>query len=104
MESYNFDKVGKNMPYRVPETFFIDVEQKIISRARSARRRRISGIVCRSVAVAAAFALLIVAADNIGLFRHATDFAEIAQAFDSLSESDQTYLIETFQDDIFINP
>ena len=30
MESYNFDKIGKKVPYRVPDTFFDEVENKII--------------------------------------------------------------------------
>lgn len=103
MESYNFDKIGKKVPYRVPDTFFDEVENKIIIEARKRQNKRnILKIFYRSVAVAATIALLMIVGGS-GTKNDKTDFAEIAQAFDNLSEADQTYLLEIYQDDIFIN-
>lgn len=103
MDTYNFDRIGKKMPYRVPDTFFDDVENTIMIKARNRHNRRnVLKIICGSIAVAAALALLLVVGrpDTTG---SKTDFAEIAQAFDNLSEADQTYLLEAYQYDIFIN-
>lgn len=91
------------MPYRVPDTFFEDVENEIIAKAQKRHRKHnILKIMYRGVAVAAALALLFIVG-NPGAFSHKTDFAEIAQAFDGLSDADQSYLFEIYQDDIFIN-
>lgn len=91
------------MPYRVPDTFFADVEDEIITKTHVRHKRHnILRITYRSIAVAVTLALLFV----IGYpdtFKHKIDFAEIAQAFDNLSDADQSYLLEIYQDDIFIN-
>lgn len=103
MESYNFDKIGKKMPYRVPDTFFNELENTIMIEVQKRQNKRnILKIFYRSVAVAATIALLMIVGGS-GTKNDKTDFAEIAQAFDNLSEADQTYLLEIYQDDIFIN-
>lgn len=91
------------MPYRVPDTFFDDVENTIMINMRKwQNRRNVFKIFYRIIAVAATLALLLVIGSP-DTTKHKTDFAEIAQAFDNLSEADQTYLLEMYQDDIFIN-
>lgn len=103
MESYNFDKIGKKMPYRVPDTFFDELENTIMIEVQKRQNKRnILKIFYRSVVVAATIALLMIVGGS-GTKNDKTDFAEIAQAFDNLSEADQTYLLEIYQDDIFIN-
>lgn len=103
MESYNFDKIGKKMPYRVPDTFFDELENTIMIEVQKRQNKRnILKIFYRSVAVAATIALLMIVGGS-GTKNDKTDFVEIAQAFDNLSEADQTYLLEIYQDDIFIN-
>lgn len=103
MESYNFDKIGKKMPYRVPDTFFDELENTIMIEVQKRQNKRnILKIFYRSVAVAATIALLMIVGGS-GTKNDKTDFAEIAQAFDNLSEADQTYLLVIYQDDIFIN-
>lgn len=102
MESYNFDKIGKKIPYRVPDTFFDELENTIMIEVQKRQNKRnILKIFYRSVAVAATIALLMIVGGS-GTKNDKTDFAEIAQAFDNLSEADQTYLLEIYQDDIFI--
>lgn len=103
MEHYNFEPIGKKMPYRVPDSFFDNVEESIIAKARNRqKRRRIFKISYGIVAAAAIFAFILIVAPP-DTPSDTTDFAAIAQAFDNLSEADQTYLLEMYQDDIFIN-
>lgn len=91
------------MPYRVPDTFFNELENTIMIEVQKRQNKRnILKIFYRSVAVAATIALLMIVGGS-GTKNDKTDFAEIAQAFGNLSEADQTYLLEIYQDDIFIN-
>lgn len=91
------------MPYRVPDTFFDELENTIMIEVQKRQNKRnILKIFYRSVAVASTIALLMIVGGS-GTKNDKTDFAEIAQAFDNLSEADQTYLLEIYQDDIFIN-
>ena len=91
------------MPYRVPDTFFDELENTIMIEVQKRQNKRnILKIFYRSVAVAATIALLMIVGGS-GTKNDKTDCAEIAQAFDNLSEADQTYLLEIYQDDIFIN-
>lgn len=91
------------MPYRVPDTFFDDVESTIMIKARKLHNRRnVLKIFYRSIAVAATLALFLLVGSP-DTTNDKTDFAEIAQAFDNLSEADQTYLLEMYQDDIIMN-
>lgn len=103
MDSYNFDKIGKKLPYSVPETFFDDFEDQVMAKAISRRKRhKVLKIVYRSIAVAASLALIVVAVSQYTMTQK-TDFEAIDLAFDNLSEADQAYLIEIYQEDIFIN-
>lgn len=103
MDSYNFEKIGKKMPYRVPDAFFSDVENNIIVKARYHwHKRNLLRIVYRTLAVSASLVLVIIVAGQI-IQNHKTDYSDIIQAFDNMSDSDQLYLLEMYQDDIFIN-
>lgn len=101
MNKYNFEPIGKKMPYRVPDDFFADVEKNITADALRQRRRGYTRIFWRGIAAAAVLVLLFMAT-RPGISRHRTDFTEVAQAFDDLSDADRSYLLETYQDDIFI--
>lgn len=106
MEDYNFDRIGKKMPYRVPDGFFDSFEDKIIDEVRRDSRRnsrRTLKFICRSIAGAAAIALLIVFF-HPALQEEESDFSEIILAFDSMTDSDRNLMFELYDDDIFINP
>ncbi|MDE5657833.1 MAG: hypothetical protein K2I25_02130 [Muribaculaceae bacterium] len=107
MEHYDFDKVGRKMPYRVPDTFFDDMERRIMAKAVASprRRRNLLPALRRSARVAgavAAVALLLVAVERVTPEAVACS-TEIDIAFDSLSDADRSSLLEIYQDDIFMN-
>lgn len=90
------------MPYRVPDSFFDDFENRIIAgHRRRTIRHRVKMLLLPLGAVAAIAILLLTV--RPAAFNPATDYAEIAQAFDDLSEADRTCLLDTYQDDIFFN-
>lgn len=101
MESFKFDKIGKKMPYRVPDNFFNDVENDIIEKVYIRQRKRKTFKIFVA-GIAATLALFIIVGNPVSV-DHKTDFNEIDMAFDNLSDDDQTYLLEIIQDDIFIN-
>lgn len=92
------------MPYRVPDTFFPDVENEIIDRTFARHKKcNILKVTYGSVAVAAILVLIFIVGNSDDTLLQRTDFAEVAQAFDNLTDADQAYLLEIYQDDIFIN-
>lgn len=102
MDNNRFDKIGRQMPYRVPDSFFDDFENRIIAgHRRRTIRHRVKMLLLPLGAVAAIAILLLTV--RPAAFNPATDYAEIAQAFDDLSEADRTCLLDTYQDDIFFN-
>lgn len=102
MDNNRLDKIDLQMPYRVPDSFFDDFENRIIAghRRRSIRHKAKKFLL--PLGAAAAIAILLLAV-RPAAFSPATGYAEIAQAFDDLSEADRTCLLDTYQDDIFIN-
>lgn len=102
MDNNSLDKIGRQMPYRVPDSFFDDFENRIIAgHRRRTIRHRVKMLLLPLGAVAAIAILLLTV--RPAAFNPATGYAEIAQAFDDLSEADRTCLLDTYQDDIFIN-
>lgn len=102
MDNNRFDKIGRQMPYRVPDSFFDDFENRIIAGHRRRSIRHKAKKLLLPLGAAAAIAILMLAV-RPAAFSPATGYAEIAQAFDNLSEADRTCLLDTYQDDIFFN-
>lgn len=94
-------RVGKRMPYRVPEGFFGEMEERIVGRAVAERKRRRLWQPAWRWAAAAAVAAAVALAGLLPAGNSAPDFDAVAQAFDGLSPQDQEYVIDIYQDDIF---
>ena len=100
--------VGNRMPYKTPDGFVENLESSLCEPVSS---DEYSGKVCYSLrrkvfavsSMAAAVALFVVA--GVRLSRVQTDdrFAEVEKAFCELSSEDQEYLLEVYDNDIFIN-
>lgn len=106
-EKYDFGRVGRRLPYTVPDGFFETMENNVMQELdlkpeeTFGKHGRIVRLALVSVAAAAIVSLFF-----IGTGHHqipADGFAAVAQAFDRLSEEDQEYLFSIYQDDIFIN-
>lgn len=103
---WNFDKIGKRMPYTLPENSFTKLENGVwqqLEPKHKVHRKPHLRMVLRTVATVAAVVALILALNGDfgknGLVGH----SDITAAFDKLSIEDQNYLLEIYQDDIFIN-
>lgn len=117
-KQFDFNQVGKRMPYGVPDGFFDRLQDNVMheikeaqdsqpaktfkSKPRKAWFVRLAPIT--AVAAAALVALLLI---PYGMPKETTpqegSYAKVEQAFDNLSDADRNYLISAYQDDLFLN-
>ena len=118
---YNFDfgKVGKRMPYSTPEGFFKEMEANILEQVkddkqapvrRQPKKRPLMKVIwAAAMAVAASVAVLLVL--NIDFMTsHSSlpsqadnEMQAVDQAFAQLSSADQAYLLNVYQEDVFLD-
>lgn len=107
-KDFDFNKVGKRMPYQVPESFFNQLESNVMQEVKSEiavaknshfRRRFTWGTI---IGAAAAVALLVTV--NLKSTKVNEYSAEaVNQAFNQLQPADQDYLLEVYEEDVFFN-
>lgn len=115
---FDFDQVGKRMPYSTPEGFFKEMEANVLNavkgetpqpvRIAPKKRPLMKVIWSAAVAVAASVAVLLVL--NIDFSASSSQpsqvnngIQEVDQAFAQLSSADQAYLLSVYQEDVFLN-
>ena len=108
-EKFDFSNIGKRMPYQVPENFFTGMEQKAMERMRSeasstAKRKAYTvSMMLKSIAAVAAVLALFFAFTAKTAPEHDATINDVEQAFAHLSSEDQAYMLELYQEDIFIH-
>ena len=117
-EKFDFDKVGKRMPYSTPEGFFKDMEANILEAVKNDtpkpvkiehKKRPLMRVMWTAMlAVAASVAVLLVL--NIDFSASSSQpsqvnngIQEVDKAFAQLSSADQAYLLSVYQEDVFLN-
>ena len=126
---FDFKQVGKRMPYTSPDDFFRDMEKNILEavkedslksdslksdspkpiRIQPRKRPFIKMIWTAAIAVAASVAVLLVlnidfSAPHSSLPSQGNNELQMVdQAFAQLSSADQAYLLEVYQEDVFLN-
>ena len=118
-EKFDFGKVGKRMPYSTPEGFFKEMEANILEqvkddkpkpvRVQPKKRPLMKVIWSAAMAVAASVAVLLVlnidfAAPHSSLPSQTdNEIQAVDQAFAQLSSADQAYLLNVYQEDVFLD-
>ena len=114
MEQNNYDNligVGKRMPYNVPDDFFAALEENVMREVKAdmkqsaapPRRKAWLSKGFRRLSIAAAAALAVVVGYHALSRSQSEDgFTAVEEAFAHLSEEDQEYLLEVYQEDIFM--
>nr|WP_320947844.1 hypothetical protein [Bacteroides intestinalis] len=107
-KEFDFDRIGKRMPYKTPEGFLDDMEVNVwkevqkelpgTPKRKTFRLRVFAG----AVAVAASIALLLVL-HPFSPKEQTDSFSRVEQAFANLSQEDQAYMLAVYQEDIFMN-
>ena len=118
-EKFDFDKVGKRMPYSTPEGFFKEMEANILEAVKDdtpqplkteQKKRPLMRVMWTAVlAVAASVAVLLVLHIDFSAPHSAQpsqtdrELQAVDQAFGQLSAADQAYLLDVYQEDVFLN-
>lgn len=101
---YNFGNVGKKLPYVLPPGTFEEIDSYVRKSLKTRRVKDKSRFVLYwsiAISVAASVALLFMYPER---YTGASDpLSRIDRAYEDLSDSDQDYLIEIYEEDIFIN-
>lgn len=116
---FDFDQVGKRMPYSTPEGFFKEMEANILEQVKNdktqpvriqPKKRSLRKVIwTAAIAVAASVAVLLVlnidfAAPHSSLPSQAdNEMQAVDQAFALLSSADQAYLLNVYQEDVFLD-
>lgn len=105
MKQFDFDQVGKSLPYRVPDGFFDKMETNVLQKVNETNSRKKTLRIILRVALAAAACVVLFFALKPSLpINEAADFESVELAFNNLSTEDQEYLLLVYeQDDFFIN-
>lgn len=114
MEQNNYDNligVGKRMPYNVPDDFFATLEENVMREVKADTAQSVAppqrkawlskGFRRFSIAAAATLAVL-VGYHALSRSQSEDNFTAVEEAFAHLSEEDQEYLLEVYQEDIFM--
>ena len=118
-EKFDFGKVGKRMPYSTPEGFFKEMEANILEQVKNdkpapvriqPKKRSLRKVIwTAAIAVAASVAVLLIlnidfAAPHSSLPSQAdNEMQAVDQAFAQLSSADQAYLLNVYQEDVFLD-
>ena len=110
-KNFDLDKTGKEMPYKVPDGFFAELEANVAAElerfpaagtaADSCGRHRGKRAVFMGAAIAAAAAAAFFL--MTGLFRNNgfSDFNDVEKAFAQLDAGDREYLLDVYENDVF---
>ena len=116
-ENYDFSRIGKQMPYTVPDGFFEKLEEDVVGAwneecgmrnedTSAAKRAKVVRMAVRAaIAVAACIALLLIVKKALpqGQDAAADDFDSVELAFNNLSTEDQDYLLEVYQEELLLD-
>ena len=107
-QNYDFRKIGKQMPYTVPDGFFDKLEENVMNevKAQPVRKKAVTirMAIRTAIAVAACIALFFVVKKVLPQGQNAAtdDFEKVELAFNNLSTEDQDYLLEVYQEELFL--
>ena len=108
-QNYDFNSIGKKMPYTVPDNFFDKLEEDVMNEVASQpvkeKKPKALRIAIRTLlAVAACLALFLIVKKALpqGEESIADDFTSVELAFNNLSTEDQDYLLEVYQEEEYL--
>ena len=110
-QNFDFSKIGKQMPYTVPDNFFDELEEKVMNEVKAQpvkknnKAKTIRMVIRTALAVAACLALFLIVKKALpqGSDNAIDDFNNVELAFNNLSTEDQDYLLEVYQEELFMD-
>jgi len=110
-KQFNFEQLGKRMPYNVPDGFFEQLEQNVMAEVTAGniatekprvKARTVKMTFRILLTAAAAVALFFVVTKNMPSDTTEDSFANVELAYNNLSPEDQEFLIEIYEEDVFM--
>ena len=123
-QNYDFSKIGKQMPYTVPDGFFDKLEENVMKEVKGGRvvvlatislqechraqpvpnrKATVARMAIRAaLAIAACIALFLIVRKVLPQDTTTDDFANVELAFNNLSTDDQDYLLEVYQEELLL--
>lgn len=120
-KDFEFDKIGKRMPYTTPNGFFEHLEDDIWEKIKDDSKKQEDNhpaittekhcvkqlsrpriLVRTIIAVAASIVIAFVVQANLSK-PNDVSISDVDRAFSQLTTDDQTYLLDVYQDDVFID-
>lgn len=105
-KKFDFNQIGKRMPYTTPDNFFDKLEKEVKASLPSERKNQHARIITMSVLSIAASLLLLFGISTT--INNKGDDAKkeqynmaVEKAFNNLDDDDQNALINIYQDDVF---
>ena len=112
-QNFDFNRIGKQMPYTVPDGFFDQLEENVMKAwnvdhnkreeksSSSGKGKTIRIAIHTLLAVAACLALFLIVKKALPQRNDAAidDFTNVELAFNNLSTEDQDYLLEVYQEE-----
>ena len=109
-QNFDFSKIGKQMPYTVPDNFFDELEKNVMNEVKAQpvkknKAKTIRMVIRTALAVAACLALFLIVKKTLpqDSDNAIDDFDNVELAFNNLSTEDQDYLLEVYQEELFMN-
>ena len=95
----DLEKIGKQMPYTVPDGFFEKMEERLMQEATAKKKKsKLPKVVLwTGLAVAASLALLLVLRQGI-VFAKDNSFELMEMAFNQLNDNDQQLILEFYEE------
>lgn len=106
-KKFDFNQIGKRMPYSTPDNFFDKLEKEVKASLPSERKNQHARIITMSVLSIAASLLLFfgisttINKNGDDAKKEQYNMAAVEKAFNNLDDADQNDLINIYQDDVF---
>ena len=107
-QNYDLSKIGKQMPYTVPDGFFDKLEENVMNEVKAQPAKKKATVIRMAfraaITVAACIALFLVVKKVLPQDQDTNidDFENVELAFNNLSTDDQDYLLEVYQEELFL--
>ena len=107
-QNYDLSKIGKQMPYTVPDGFFDKLEENVMNEVKAQPAKKKATVIRMAfraaIAVAACIALFLVVKKVLPQDQDTNidDFENVELAFNNLSTDDQDYLLEVYQEELLL--
>lgn len=106
-KKFDFNQIGKRMPYSTPNNFFDRLEKEVKASLPNENRNKHTRTITLAVLSAAASLLMFfcinntIGSENDAANKEQNNMAAVEKAFDNLNDNDQAALLSIYQDDVF---